>query len=633
MQAPLDLNGNPILNLPTPVNPTDVVRLSDLEPLINPIPYVQDLVDIVAEYANEVADDAAAADADAASAAADATDAEAAAAQALQARNEAAAFAAAIPPGTTYADDAAGRAAVADGAMYWLRTSDGLRLKTRVSSGVSADVLVGSNPVIIMSLNGMYSRVPYVRMTTTMGVVNDYTIQAKDPNIRFTGDGSQYVFAWEAPAANTLGSGSISLTVKDGAGTTFVTRPLRKRGNIPLDGTEFAQGDLIEARILTAAESVFQQMLWLSPPSSAVKIATTVAKGIDDWGKNPSKDRPVHYYKAGTEEHYINMRLTEPFYATGQSRRHSDMLRIVEKDMARFQSDTGTCLSLNSMFSRVQGRSCHDLNMLFDSLSGGATVDTGRVPTTLETPVNGGKFGDGVGLYTTAGCGHGSVVGPVTTMATVLNDATTGNVDSAGTINPSGDIGTVFYGDKIVKTLTMLAENAAHDIYAKLTYVTTYDPTATDGQVRIQTTWDFTDAAVTVTPGYIRGFAMLFAGTDLNRCAPVVNGVRQPTVIIDKRDGSDSSIGFPEQVIFWHSDFPEKQIVVTNHAGYGYTHRENGVLVPNTIYPAYVDNFDWGVKLYAGQMGDQTGVTPRNMTGIVITADTSYKWQIADPIV
>jgi hypothetical protein len=58
MTADLDLNGNQILNLPTPVDPTDVIRLQDLEVYLDPIPYVEDLV-TAAELAETNAETAA----------------------------------------------------------------------------------------------------------------------------------------------------------------------------------------------------------------------------------------------------------------------------------------------------------------------------------------------------------------------------------------------------------------------------------------------------------------------------------------------------------------------------------------------------------------------------------------------
>jgi len=621
------------------------------------------------------------------------------------AATDAATYAGAIDDSTFYPDEATGRAAVADGEYFKVitTTSNGVLIYRRTNAGAS--VLQQTMPSI--GYIGLRPNFIFCLVTAYNPATNAITITPIDTAVRYTGTYQQYVWVFEYPGVNSAGAGSVDVTVKDGSGATIITWSLRKRGNVPLTGSEFAAGDLISCRRQTATEDpAGQRLLWMNPPNTAVKQITDFVPAMMEFAKVPGPDRPLYYCHYDTVHHAVVMRLDESKYlgATGGRRRHSDVTAFVEHDMATFQADTGNALSLNSVFSRRNGRALHDFNMIFNRLSRGANVDIGRPPTTLEPPVIGGKFGDAVSAatYPISGIGHGYMADPTTAMTGTLNDNTTGTIASVTkanpmvitftgshlyaigdvltprgvtgmtqindvaltvtaigattvtigavnssaygtftghtggieigfTISPSTDIGYEFNGDKIVKTLSYKNQNTAGDVFCRTTHVTTYDPKGAGGQVRIETTNDYTHADVTVTPGFLRGFPLLWAGTDVNRCQAIVNGVAGAILTIDTRGGPDTTLGFPEQAIFWHSDFPQHQIVVTNNFGYGFSHKENGTLVANGSAQTYIANFDWGVKLYA-LYGDSTGTTPRDMTGIVVTTDVSFEWRMADPI-
>lgn len=566
------------------------------------------------------------------SAAADAASADVDRIAAETARNEAEAIVAAVPTSASYASDSAGRTgAGTDGAQYWLRTSDGLKMRTRLTSSTSEDFLVSGQPVILLSVNGLYIRDQFIRFeVTALGANNDYTVRPFDRSVRLggvSGTGTLPYWLWECPKTNNIGSGGVTVTVLNGDGTTFIASAFRKDlNNTPLDPGDHQLGNLLVCRRLTAAEDSGQRILWAQAPDLATKALAPLALSIDDMGVVPSAARPLHYYKAGANQHVIQMLFDEDQYVSDQD--PADIIRVVEMDMATFQSDAGNCLSLNSVFTRVAGLSVQDLNMMFFDLVGGATVDTGRVPTSIgESPVIGGNYASGAGSAVISGAGHGYLVDPATSLALTLNDVTTGGVDVVSSISVTAVVGSRRYGDKLVKTLTAKCETAAHGIYCFATWEITYDPMATQ-QIVMRTTYDFTHASLTVTPGFVRAFAMLWAFSGLNRCQAIVNGVPQPIKTIDLRDNSDVLLGHPEAVYFWRDGRDGRQTLVTNNFGYGYTHKENGTLVAVTPgqSQAYVDNFDWGVKLYAGQFGDHTGTTIRNMTGIVVTFEIGVQY-------
>lgn len=614
-------------------------------------------------------------------------------------RDEAAVYAGAAYLTDYYETTVAGLAGTTSGQYFGVPSTAGVSIY-RNTAGVA--VLQFVHP----SLDAMGKLGKVIWCTTTVTGLNSFDITPTDPNVRYLGTGQLYLWAFQHPQSNTNGSGSVSITVKDGAGTTFFASALHRLGNIPPAIGAFSTGDFTLCRRQTAAEDpVGQRLLSLEFPSEVKDIAPWMFSS-SNWGHNPSPDRPIIYTKADTNVHLIDMRPhTTLGYSGSVTKRHSDRIRIVDFDMTDFMSDTGNALALNSVFTRYAGRECEDLNLLFTAVNRGFTVDTGTTPTTIECPLEGGKFGDAAALYVTAGWGHGYVQSPTTQIKTYLNEpststivaatkanplvlslqslglnthqfvvgdviiprgvtgmteidgveltvtavstatvtigavnstaygvfiANTGGIDLVSTINPDAVIGTKANVTAMKQTETALFENAAGDIYCKTTYVKTYDPRLAN-QIRIETTFDFAHASVTVTPGLKRGFGMLWAGTDMNRCQAIVNGVVQATQTIDTRDNTGIILGYPEKVYFWHSDFPQKQIIVTNNFGYGFSHKENGVL-STAGSPTYVQSFPWGWKIYGGLFGDHSA-TPvlRNMTGIAVTLDMSVAVLYADP--
>lgn len=563
-----------------------------------------------------------------------ATTASVAAAQAEASATEAETAAAASNTDGIYPNEPTGRAAVGDGEYFWVPSTNGQTLYRRVDAGSSTQ-----GPTI-PSL-GITGPRQYIKCTasTSGHSNNDYSITPVDATAVYTGDGTQYIWVWEAPIPNVAGSGSVSVTIKNGAGVTFLTLPLVKDfAGTTLDPSENSQGDLITARRVTAAENVAQSLLWLRPPDTTRQMAPWVmASG--DLGKRGSSVRPLIYRKSGPNEHQISFRLDESKYGVGQSRRQSDEVRFVFQDLASFMSllASDKVVSLNSAFSHIRGRSCHDLNMMFTNLDGGLVVDTGRSPTAIEPPMEGGKFGDDESLYKVSGVTHGWVSSAETTMTGTYADATTSGVDTNVDISPNAAVGYEFYGDKLVIELSMPCVNAAGDCWALQTHTVTIDPIA-DYQVKILSVYDFDDAVVDVTPGFIRGFGLIWAGTDIDRFRPITNGVPGSIVTIDTRDSASSAtFGHPESVVQWHSDFDVKQITATNFAGVGKTHwLDSGAgyvaIDADTDYPSYYDSFEDYVKLRGALFGDHSGSpTGVDMSGKKIKTHFGFKYEVTTP--
>lgn len=465
-----------------------------------------------------------------------------------------------------------------------------------------------------------------VMCNQTAGTGNAITATIAHAGTKFRTDLNDTLFGVRVTATAGPGAKSIAILKPDGSTLIAATTVFQKDGVTAPPTLAWETNDTIWIRRLASGFFALAD-----GPSSEVRTVSTTYPALGDLGQRGSTIRPLMYAKAGDEKHFIDLRLHEDKYLNGQSRRQSDMLRIVLDDMANFQSIDGNLLSINSLMTRARGRSLHDLNMQFTELIGGIVTNTGRSPTTIEPPIHGGKFGDAANLYVIAGAGHGSVDEPVSVVTGTYADASTGEVDTDVVIDPDAVIGYRFSGDKLVVETEMLCVNAADDIWCVQSHTMTLDPIATD-QLRVQSEYDFDHADVTVTPGFIRGFGMLWAMTDVDRCQPIVNGVAQAIEIIDLRDDSENTIGFPEQVVFWHSDFPEKQIIVTNNFGYGFTHKENGVSIANDVHQAYIANGPDYVKLYSNLFGDHAAATTRrDMTGIVVTQDFGVRVVLADP--
>lgn len=314
------------------------------------------------------------------------------------------------------------------------------------------------------------------------------------------------------------------------------------------------------------------------------------------------------------------------------ARMQSDQAVIVEQDLASFMDRPAdeSAWHFNSVFANGGAASFHFLNMLYKRLIEGLEVDTGRSPTAIEPPIEGGEFGNAVNLYKVAGMTHGNVIDASTAYVGTVNDATTAG-DETVNLDPFGVLQAEFQGHKLVKTLDMLCVNAAADVWARQTHTVTYQPRE-DDTIIFESVFDFDDAEVTVTPGFIRGFSMIFAGTGVDRCRAVVNGVPQDIEVIDLRDDSPTLLGFPEKVIFWHSEYPTWKIIVENLAGYGFTHWEDDgggyVLVANGDSQSYVSNFENYVKLYGGLYGDHGGSpVPVDMSGKKLKSRFSWSFE------
>jgi hypothetical protein len=624
MGAALDMDGHAILNLPAPTDPNDVVRLQDLEEYLDPIPYVEDLVAAAEEAAESAAEALEDIEALATQTAADAVQTGEDRADVEAMRDETAIYSGATNVSGIFVDTTAGLAATANQGYFYVPSTDGLALyRDNAGSAVAGPVMPS-----VDYLGKRHQVIWCVATYTGGGTTNAQRWDPIDTTVRFLGDGTKYILMALSPVANNLGSGAIDVTVRDGAGNTFLTAAIRKgTANASMAANDIAAGDLMMIkRSLTTGIGADASQRWKWLLASDVATKNSAAMNVHTDLLTTSSIRPLMYVKADTNLHLIDMRLDESKYDASVSRRRSDRVKIAEMDLSDFMSDTGyNAVSLNSYFGRLEGRILEHLNMVFRDLIGGVVTDTGRSPTALEPPMDGGKFGDASVLQVVAGMSHGHVVEPATSYTMTYADPSTSEVDTNVSISVTAPIGTRYYGDKIVKTLTFKAENAAHDIWCFVTYVVTYDPADTD-QIRIQSTFDFTHASVTVTPSMKRGFGMLAAFTDIDMAEAIVNGVAQGPIYCDQRDSDDIPIGFPEQVYFWNSDFPEAQIVVTNNFGYGYTHKENGVLVANAT-PSYIDPFDDYIKLYGGLYGDHSGApVMRNMTGIVVTTDQGIRF-------
>lgn len=398
-----------------------------------------------------------AADVLAAQAAADLAEAEAEQTAADRAATEllvddAEAYVAAIPPDVTYATDAAGRTGVAvDGALYWLRTTDGLQLRSRTNSSTSADVVDGSsNPIIIFSLNGIYTRIQYipcVASAVTSG--NNYSITPEDSRVRYSGVGTQYRWTYEAPAANTVGSGSVDVTVKNGAGTTFFTAGIRKAGSTVLDGTEFETGNGIELRRMKASENVGQPLLWISPPNPAIKQLSGAAQTANL--QAPSRDKPVMIQKHAQRVlgiRALNIAFDDPDLAL-----ECDESEVIYYEMSRAMSlsaaKTVVSWAVNSQRAVINGQQINYCNFLSNEAS--ASVFDREGHSAVEPVFRVGLMASATSTYNPIGNGHGGMVNTAGDCTLTLYDNVsfnTGTVEIAigdvVTGQTSGAVGTVY---------------------------------------------------------------------------------------------------------------------------------------------------------------------------------------------
>lgn len=176
-------------------------------------------------------------------------------------------------------------------------------------------------------------------------------------------------------------------------------------------------------------------------------------------------------------------------------------------------------------------------------------------------------------------------------------------------------------GIRIVESCTGFLTTPSGSRACKFTDTTTFEPTAT-AQIIHEWTHDFTDAAISITPGTREGsYAAMCPMTGFNRAVGYVNGVKGTVQVIDKRDGTTNTFGNAEKVVAWNADFPDIQLVVENLAGVGYTHFDNGVGVAYA-QAVFAINNPYGPKLY---WPTYPVSTPVSMAGKVLTGSFSLR--------
>lgn len=176
-------------------------------------------------------------------------------------------------------------------------------------------------------------------------------------------------------------------------------------------------------------------------------------------------------------------------------------------------------------------------------------------------------------------------------------------------------------GIRIVESCTGFFTTPSGSRACKFTDTTTFEPTAS-AQIVHAWTHDFTDAAISITPGTRSGsYVVMCPMTGFNRAVAYVNGVKGTVQVIDKRDGTNTGFGNAEKVVAWNADFPDIQLVVENLAGVGYTHFDNGVGVAYATQVIGVNN-PYGCKLY---WPTYPVSTPVSMAGKVLTGSFSMR--------
>lgn len=428
-------------------------------------------------------------------------------------------------------------------------------------------------------------------------------------------DCTDVTFEFIATEDKPFGSASVDLYGPDG------TTPIVTGGS--LTDTDFSgappagawkKGDIVTFR--RRADGIF----YLVAPADRVtlRMARWVAH-LFETGQLPSAARPVIARKVGPRTWFVDVRPHDSHYDHPLHRRSSDIVRFVLFDMGGFHGDTfAPCL--NSVFSRFGGHWTHHTNLTFDEMIAGITVNNGQVPSTFESVMWLGDFNAGV--YEASGFGHNYMKAITWTLKGIVKDASTGNVEVSSAELKDAAIGAVFEGIRLVseavywgvtKTLFKKA--------VKSTYTHTFQSVAGD-QCRIQVKHDFTDPGLEVTPG-INGS---YNGNMPFREADTVVGIYGTTVgtpfATNLFNGASQTLGFPDKVIVWDSASlrPQAKLRLSVNMPTGYSHKENGALVPHQA-PLYISNFpDWGSKVYAPL--NQTGV--RNMTGKVMEHDYGY---------
>lgn len=394
-----------------------------------------------AEEAAAVADNRAGDASDAADAAELALDQATAAKTAAQTyRNEAEAFVTALPNGPTYATDAAGRAAVADGAEYWLRTGDGPRLRIRTNSSSSTDWLdaAGQN-LIVASINGVRRRRDVVRFDATDdGTFNSYSIRPHDHSVDLNalGDFTQITGIYTIPKTNNAGSGALSLTLYNGDGTFMWTRQMLTAGNNNLTPGEHVKDTTCQFRIMDAAEDAGLRFMILSPPDPSTKKVTRLMGEVGDFAMMPSPDRPVKYGALDALAYFVSLRPPPGCYLAGEAPKHSDLLFADVFDMGVFQADDPS-KTFQGYGSRLGAHGLDEtVNLRFGEVDGGQSTRNGLPSSTFESvPFTGdlASSGSNPAKFPAQGRGHGFCRENVDAVTMMRNDVTTARVVTAAT--------------------------------------------------------------------------------------------------------------------------------------------------------------------------------------------------------
>lgn len=371
------------------------------------------------------------------------------------------AFVAALVDNGSYETDAEGRTAVAvDGKQYYLRTADGARLRTRVNSTTSADWLDSTGaPFIVATTNGVRRRRNFVMFKVVDDglVFNNYAIQPGDPKVDLNtlveGDlwGTHTI-----PKTNTVGSGSVSVEVRNGDGTPLFTRQFIKPGKRQMDLGEHVEGDSVQWRILTTAEDAGLRMMQLVQPDRASKSLTRLNLETGPLAQLTSPDRPVKYGKIGANAYYYEMRPPPgAYFPDAGHAKHTDKLFGWIYDMGTFQSDPPSLTYQGFGSDFAQGGLDETCNLLFMEIDGGVTTNNGSPPSTYEGVPFGGSDALNPAVaanFPAAGRGHGFQLDNVDTVTLMRNDVSTARVITA-----------VSLADPLVITLTNAIGLAAGD--------------------------------------------------------------------------------------------------------------------------------------------------------------------------
>lgn len=313
-------------------------------------------------------------------------------------RDETAVYAGTTNISNYYADTTAGLAGTASGSYFGVPGTDGVAIY-RDNAGVAV-----AGPVM-PSIDYVGKRPQFIKcVASAVTSGNSFSITPVDTAVRYSGTGEQYVWVYEAPAANTVGSGGIDITIKNGAGTNFATITLRKKDFAVLNGTEFEAGDLVFIRRSKASENAGQPLLWMNPPNPALKIAS---KGVQTATlQQPSANFPVSIERVDEYNYVVkhhSLRSTADYEVM-----ESDHVVTVFKDLAVSMSQTatqvGSALALNSEWLIQNGREYRYCQFLSNELAAGNW--SREQPSTTEPVDRFGVYGAPVANYEIVGLNH-----------------------------------------------------------------------------------------------------------------------------------------------------------------------------------------------------------------------------------